>query len=151
MKKQWFYLLIWLCILFILSSDFFSYSATRKLVKDALMFFDPEISIRTVLRIHAFLRKALHVVNYAVLSWFFLCAWTHTFRPISKWTGKIGLLSFLCCVLFSLSDEWRQSLSPIRTPTLFDIVLDASGALLVQLYFMIRVHIRLKKQHLQNP
>lgn len=131
------YVLIWLIILSVLSSDFFSYYATRKLVKDIMLYFDPEVSIRTILKTHSFLRKALHVVNYAILSYFILCAVTKSTRPLLKWTTAYGLLAFLCCVIISLVDELRQSLSAIRTPMLFDVFLDSSGAFLTQLMCMI--------------
>ena len=117
----------------ILSSDSFSYYATRKDIKFLFFFFNPNVSMRTVLKFHEFLRKGLHVFNFAVLSWFVLCAKVRTFKPISKWTGRIALMCILYCVLYSVFEEWRQSLSLTRTPRLLDIFLDTGGAIAAQM------------------
>ncbi len=131
-KKYTLYVLLWLVIMIILSSDSFSYGATRKIIKSLFLYFDPNVSIRTILKFHEFVRKALHVINFAILSWLILCAWLQSARPISKWTAKVGIACVAICILYSISEEWRQSFSHVRTPRVLDIFLDAGGAILTQ-------------------
>lgn len=133
MKRYWFYVFVWILILAILSSDYFSYYATRKIAKAIFEFFNPDVQIRTILKFHEIIRKALHVINFAVLSWLLLCAIVQSLNPISKWTIKAGLFCILICILYSITDEWRQSFTVFRTSSLRDIYLDTSGAILTQL------------------
>jgi VanZ family protein len=132
-SKYWLYVFVWLLILIILSSDFFSYFATRKIIKSLFLFFNPDVHIRTILKFHEFSRKALHIMNYAFLSWLLLCAYAKSFAPIPKWTTKIAILCVLICVCFSVADEWRQSFTSMRTSRLLDICLDTGGAVLTQI------------------
>jgi hypothetical protein len=131
--KYWLYVFIWLLILIVLSSDFFSYFATRKITKGIFLLVNPDMHIRTILKFHEFIRKALHVINYAILSWLLLCAFVKSFAPIPKWTTKIAILCVLICIFFSVTDEWRQSFTNMRTSRLLDIYLDTGGAVLTQL------------------
>lgn len=131
------YVVIWVVVLCVFSSDFFSYYATRKLVKDIMLYFDPDATIHTILKVHSYLRKSLHVINYAILSWLILCAVAKTLSPLSAWKTSFGLLVFLICVIISLVDELRQSFSVTRTPMLFDVFLDSSGAFMTQIFCMI--------------
>jgi VanZ family protein len=132
-KKLVLYTLIWLLIMLILSSDMFSYYATRKLVKGLALSMDPHIPVRAILNFHKMLRKFLHVFNYAVLSWLILCVWVRSFRPISLWKPRIGFFCIFLCLIVSVADEWRQSFSQVRTPLFSDVGLDVLGAFLLQL------------------
>jgi VanZ family protein len=131
--KYWLYVFVWVLILAILSSDSFSYLATRRVTIGIIHFFDSGASLHSILKFHEIMRKVLHVVNYAALSWLLLCAFVNSFQPTSKWTRKIALLCILCCLFYSVVDEWRQSFSHVRTSRLFDVYLDTGGAILTQL------------------
>lgn len=147
-SKYWFYVLVWLVILIVLSSDYFSYVSTRKLIKSLMLFFNPDVGIRTILKVHEFLRKALHVFNYAILSWLLLCAFLKTFKPIPKWTWKTALICVGICICLSATDEWRQSFSSMRTSRVLDIYLDTSGAVLAQVIALIAFKISALKPSL---
>lgn len=150
-SKYWLYVVVWLLILMVLSSDSFSYHATRKLTKGLFEFFNPDVQLRTILKFHEFLRKALHVINYATLSWILICAFVKSFNPVPLWKFRWSAFSILICVIFSISDEWRQSFSPYRTSRLLDVYLDSSGACLTQvvIYILYRLDIR-KKTRIKN-
>jgi VanZ family protein len=132
-SKYWLYVVVWLLILLVLSSDSFSYNATRKITKGLFEFFNPNVQLRTILTFHEFLRKTLHVLNYAFLSWLLLCAWARSFHPISKWRGTVAMGIIFFCAIYSASDEWRQSFSNVRTSRVLDVFLDTGGAILTQL------------------
>lgn len=62
-------------------------------------------------------KKVAHISEYAILYMLLLRA-----------TKKNFLLSFIITVLYSISDEIHQSFTPGRTPAIYDVGLDASGA-----------------------
>lgn len=66
------------------------------------------------------LKKLGHVVAYGALALFYLRGVRLARRPF--------LLAFLLTVLFAAGDEFHQSLVPPRTPSLRDVVIDASAA-----------------------
>lgn len=145
--KYWLYVVVWLLILLVLSSDSFSYHATRNLTKGLFEFFNPDVQLRTILKFHEILRKALHVINYAILSWLLLCAWARSFNPIPRWTATVAMGIIFFCMIYSASDEWRQSFSSVRTSRVLDVFLDTGGAILTQLICF--VVYRVQKSNLQ--
>jgi VanZ family protein len=75
------------------------------------------------------LKKTAHIIAYAVL---YLLVWRSIYlltlrrSTISKtvWVG-----AFAICMLYALTDEWHQSLTPTRTASLRDVGFDAAGML----------------------
>lgn len=72
-------------------------------------------------------RKGAHFSIYTFLGAFISCGFlTYKWmKPLSK-TG----ISFIICVLYSLSDEIHQHFVPGRSCELFDVFIDSSGAIL---------------------
>lgn len=72
------------------------------------------------------IRKAAHFGSYFILGMFSYLGLKRIFRlnwmaPIMSWLSVIGLAAF---------DEYHQYLTGDRTPSIFDVMLDGSGALL---------------------
>lgn len=63
-------------------------------------------------------KKTAHVTEYAILFWL-------TYRA-----NKSFKSSLIICLLFALSDEWHQTLTPGREGTLRDVGFDTLGILL---------------------
>ncbi|MFC0187148.1 VanZ family protein [Fictibacillus aquaticus] len=68
--------------------------------------------------IEFFVRKAAHVGTYFILA-------VLLYRAIGR-----ASLAWIFTVLYAMSDEFHQSITPNRTPHWEDVVLDAFGALL---------------------
>lgn len=75
-------------------------------------------------------KKLAHLGEYAIF--FILC-----YRALRSGSGlaegKAGLISLLLVVGYALSDEFHQSLTPGREPTLRDVIIDAFGGSLAWL------------------
>lgn len=77
--------------------------------------------------IEFFIRKGAHVGVYFVLVLLLFLA----FRKTTLWrTGLVLVLSYFITVLYAVSDEFHQALTPNRTPYAGDVVLDSIGALI---------------------
>lgn len=72
------------------------------------------------------IRKTAHFTEYAILFWLLFRA----FRQTTKFTFRQNLLfSFILAVVYSLTDEYHQTLVSGRTGRVFDIIVDSLGAL----------------------
>ncbi len=84
-----------------------------------LRFLLPGASDSTIVILHGLIRKAAHFTNYAILFWI-LIRGPMVGRPYA---------ALMLCVCYAALDEGHQILVPGRTPSLYDVALDSSGAL----------------------
>jgi VanZ family protein len=83
---------------------------------------------------HAVLRKTGHVVGYFTLSVLLFRSWRATFPRLStRWCLQWATVAFLCACLVAMLDEWHQSVSPSRTGTVRDVILDGTAVLVAQI------------------
>jgi VanZ family protein len=136
--RYWFPALVWMGVIFLLSTDLFAASWTGSVTEEVLAFFFPSLRGETVIAIHLGIRKTAHVTVYALLSWFYLVGIAESFSIRASWTPRRALFTVLLCMLYALSDEWHQSFSPERTATLRDVAWDTLGAGLMHLVFRLR-------------
>jgi VanZ family protein len=83
----------------------------------------PGVELGDVEALHSFIRKAAHLVEYAVLAGL----WRWALVPMGlapAWWGALALSMFTAGL-----DEWHQAATPGRTGSVMDIVLDTAGAL----------------------
>ncbi|MGH8337894.1 MAG: VanZ family protein, partial [Gammaproteobacteria bacterium] len=111
--------LIWMGCLFLLSTTVFSAANTSKVIEPILRFIFPGASAATIAMEHGLVRKAAHFTNYGILFWL-LIRGPMQGRPYAA-------LGF--CVFYALLDESHQIFVPGRTPSLYDVAIDSSGAL----------------------
>jgi VanZ family protein len=105
--------------LFVLSTTFFSAANTSKLIEPVLRFFFPAASAATIGTAHGMVRKAAHFTNYGILFWLLIRG------PMSG--RPYAALGF--CIFYAMLDEGHQFFVPGRTSSLYDVVIDSSGAL----------------------
>jgi VanZ family protein len=115
----WLPALVWMVVLFILSTTLFSASNTWMIVEPVLRWIFPSASLATISLMHGLIRKAAHFTNYAILFWLLI-------RGPLKQRPYIALA---CCVIYALLDEGHQVFVVGRTASLYDVALDSSGAL----------------------
>ena len=75
-----------------------------------------------------------------------------TFCLVSNYVSsnkKVFLITFICCVLFSIGDEIHQLFIPGRTGRIFDVGVDSCGILLGCIVLTFIKHKTYKKK-LQN-
>jgi VanZ family protein len=81
--------------------------------------------------IHHIIRKTGHFMGYGFIGLAWLRAWWFTL-PRSSFLPD-ALLALLGTALISTCDEWHQSYLPNRTGTPWDVLLDCTGAIVLQL------------------
>jgi VanZ family protein len=117
--RQWIPVIVWVTILFLLSTSFFSAVNTAYIIEPIIRWFLPGAPNPTVSVLHALVRKAAHFANYGILFWLLIrgpmCG-----RPYA---------ALALCVGYAFLDEGHQIFAAGRTPSLYDVALDSSGAL----------------------
>lgn len=119
-------LILWIGVIFFMSSGEASMSQTSRFIRPILEFLFPNAPEATIELYHAFIRKCAHFIEYGVLA--VLAA--VTFLISSKiylqrywYAAAVGL-----ALLVASLDEFNQSFEPSRTASVWDVVLDLSGA-----------------------
>ncbi|HVA83574.1 MAG TPA: VanZ family protein [Candidatus Binataceae bacterium] len=117
--KKWAPVLLWALVMFGLSTSYFSAENTSRIIDPILRFLMPGASAATIALGHGVVRKAAHFTNYAILFWLLISGPMRA-RPYR---------AFGLCVLYAFLDEGHQMFVPDRTPSLYDVALDSTGAL----------------------
>ena len=81
--------------------------------------------------IHLALRKTGHFIGYGLIGLAWLRAWWFTL-PHSRFRTDM-LLAMLGTAAIASLDEWHQSFLPNRTSSVWDVLIDCTGALTLQL------------------
>ena len=80
--------------------------------------------------------KLYHMIEYGIFSLLLYNALSSSFRNERLW--KIALLAIILTILYGISDEFHQLFVPSRSSDPYDVVADASGAIIVQGMISIR-------------
>lgn len=93
--------------------------------------------------VHALTRKCGHFLGYGLIGLFWLRAWWMTLRRSDFFTD--AFLALLGTSLVASMDEFHQAHLPNRTGSPWDVLLDCSGALILQLVVYIYMRIERPK------
>jgi VanZ family protein len=127
--KYWLPLLIWIGVIFFDSTDLMSAQHTSRFIVPVLHWLSPNISPKAAESIHFIVRKYAHVAEYAILALllFRAAVWMTNFR----WSVPIlCLLVWTVCLFVAITDEFHQTFVPSRGPSIRDIIIDSSGAII---------------------
>ena len=127
--RYWLPILLWLGVMFVGSTNLMSAEHTSRYIVPFLLWLKPGMSPHTIWIILVFVRKCAHVTEYAVLA---LLLW-RAFRSVPALHTKTSMVYgvvLMGCALFAASDEFHQTFVKSRTPSVRDVLLDISGALL---------------------
>ena len=116
---KWLPVFAWAVLIFCFSTSIFSAENTSRIIDPILRFLMPWASAGTIALWHGLVRKSAHFTNYAILFWLLVSGPLRT-RPY---------VAFGLCVAYAMLDETHQIFVPGRTPTLYDVALDSTGAL----------------------
>ena len=70
--------------------------------------------------------NSLHIPLFAGLAW----CWRWSLTAVIKNKQLVVILAFCLTVAYGMLDEWHQIITPHRTSSLLDLLLDATGALI---------------------
>jgi VanZ family protein len=121
----WFLVAIWTAIVWTLSGNEFSASATSRFLGPLIRWLIPDISHATLEGLHGAVRKSAHAAEYAVLALLTLRA-----LRLSRQTSwlRSTAFAFALALTVSIADETHQSFAESRTGSPLDVALDGAGA-----------------------
>jgi VanZ family protein len=127
--RAWWPAIIWIGIITFESTDYLSAQNTGSMLYDLLTRLFGHINLYDFLYWHHYLRKAGHVVGYAMLGLLLLRGFWMTFGSRSAWIRLLPVLAWLGTAIVATLDEWHQSYIPSRTGTPWDVLLDSTAGL----------------------
>lgn len=138
--KYWLPVLLWMGLIFWMSTGMFSSINTFHFFEPILRWIDPTISRYSVIIINNSIRKAGHVTEYFISGMLLFRA----FRAGSSEPRilRCGILSVVFIVLFAAGDEYHQSFVASRTASVLDVGIDTAGGLVAICVSMLRQYRR---------
>ena len=122
--EYWLPLVLWLIVIFIFSTDYFSATRTSSVIVSILHFLFPSRPLQQLEFWHAVIRKLGHITEYALLA--FLTYRTMKLEQLDLTQARVRTMGF---VLVAASfDELHQAFTLFRTPSPFDVGYDCLGA-----------------------
>lgn len=127
--KYWVPVAAMLGVMYYFSTDVFSADNTRNVIEKIFLWFVPHASKHALATLNYAVRKSAHFIEYAVLGAFLFRA----FRAgdLTRWRLKWAAYSLLAASGWALLDEFHQTLTRHRGGSLWDSLLDSSGAFFV--------------------
>jgi VanZ family protein len=123
----WFPVALMFGVMYYFSTDVFSADNTRGVLEKVFLWFVSHPSKHAMATFNYFVRKSAHFTEYAILGGLLFRA----FRAGDsvRWRLKWAFYSFSFAAVWALLDELHQSFTQKRGGSLWDSLLDSSGAL----------------------
>jgi VanZ family protein len=122
-------LFLWIAVIFLASTTQGSMSKTSYFVRPLLEFIFPDAPEETLIVYHGYIRKLAHLVEYAILAfWASRAFWSSSAKLLHKFWFIVSL--FLVFLVASI-DEYNQSFNALRTSSIYDILIDVLGGILM--------------------
>jgi VanZ family protein len=127
--RYWVPVIIMLVLMYWFSTDALSGENTRGIIQTVLSWFGYRVSPRQLTRINYIVRKSAHVTEYAILAALLFRA----FRADSqlRWRLRWSVYSLIVVLVWAALDELHQSFTRTRGGSVYDSLLDSSGALVM--------------------
>jgi hypothetical protein len=163
--RYWLPAICWLTIIAIESTSLLSAHNTSGIIEPILRWLFPRFSPEQIDYIHGIGRKVGHFAGYGILSYFFFRAFRGTYHihqgteellrhkvvPAGQrlfeilWRSKWALLALLFTFAVASADEIHQMSLPSRTGTWWDVLLDTTGAAIIQLIILAIISARSRR------
>jgi VanZ family protein len=128
---RWAPLVLWLGVIFYLSSPEGAFTNTSRIIGPILQFLFPDMSEAARMVIHGYVRKAAHFTEYAVLA--FLAARACVMSAsLFLWRFRY-LVPLMLVAIVSAADETNQSFLASRTASVYDVLIDIAGGAVMTL------------------
>lgn len=133
--REWTAAILWLILIVIESTPWFSAQNTGHVLYQLLASFFGPVNASGVSVANSVLRKVGHVTGYGILSWLLFRAWRVTLGSAraAAWALSWSVIAFFMTAGVASLDEWHQTFLPSRTGTIHDVYLDSASALAVQI------------------
>jgi VanZ family protein len=127
----WLPVVIGIAVIVIESTEFFGADHTSGPLRKLYEALFGHVSNARWENIHHYIRKSGHFIGYGLIGLAWLRAWWMTL-PRSSFLPD-AFLALLGTALVASCDEWHQTFLPNRTGTPWDVLLDCTGAITLQL------------------
>ena len=131
LAKFWLPVILWMGVIFFMSTDAGSAAHTSRILEPLLRWCNPHISAEGIERAHHIVRKCGHLSEYAMLG--ILC-WRALMLGRPAATGsqavKCAIFALLLSAMYAATDEFHQSFIPSRGPSVRDVMIDSCGAMI---------------------
>jgi VanZ family protein len=127
----WLVTVAWAAEIFYLSTPTFGEDFSVSLLAQILNTFHLGVPPETLDVLDSVLRKLAHLAEYAILSLLLYGAFAG--RDGFRWQPPLAYWSLVVAVVYSLTDELHQILSPGRHASLIDCGIDSIGAAIAML------------------
>jgi len=132
--RVWLPVLLWMTVIFVASTDLGSAENTSRIIGPFLRWINPDITDATIWGFQTVFRKFGHMAGYAVLSMLVWRSLRLSRDGVNRWRWSEVPWVMLASVLYAVSDEFHQSLVATRMGTVWDVLYDATGAILGLLF-----------------
>jgi VanZ family protein len=129
--KYWLPAIVVAIFISIFSTHFFSFEQTGHVITPILRWLFPLASHRALYLMHVGIRKLAHVTEFAVFS---ITVFHGVRGSRTGWRLDWALYTLLIAVAYAGIDEWHQSFVPMRQARVRDVFIDATGAVLAQVF-----------------
>jgi VanZ family protein len=85
-----------------------------------------------------FIREALHLVEFAILFWLLIFA----FSASGRTSSIMPVIALIIAALYGAVDEIHQSFIPYRTASMIDLLKDWTGVIIS--YYVLKYYVRRK-------
>ena len=124
----WLLVLAWAGVIWQFGSDTYSLDRTSRLLQPLIDWILAGVDLATRLRIHAWIRKSAHFIEYAILA---LLAFRAALLSAERHRiGTAFWVALFFVATLAAADEFRQSLSTARTGSPYDVLIDVAGGLI---------------------
>ena len=125
--RYWLPVAAMLAVMYYFSTDVFSAENTRSTIERVFLWFFPHANKHALVTLNYVVRKSAHFTEYAILGAFLFRA----FRADdpARWRLRWLIYSLAGAASWALLDEFHQTLTRTRGGSIWDVLLDASGAL----------------------
>jgi len=137
--RYWLPPFVWMAIIFWFSTDTFSGQETGSVLEGILTYIGLNLAPDEIAGLHFLIRKLAHLTAYFILGALLWRAFRGAARVGWDWRWAAG--AFLVAAVYALFDEYHQSLTRTRTPSIIDSLIDMSGSVvaLTALWFNSRI------------
>jgi len=125
--KYWLPVAMVIGIMYYFSTDDFSADNSRSMIERIYLWFSPRANNHALANLNYLVRKSAHFSEYALLG--VLLYRAYRMDNNARWRFKWALFAFGSAVVWALVDEFHQTFTRTRSGSIWDALLDSTGAL----------------------
>jgi VanZ family protein len=140
--RWWWPVVVWAALIFSASTDQFSGEHTSRFFIPFLHWLFPSAASDTLEAVHLLFRKSAHVGEYFLFSLLLVRGIRGARRG---WRMEWALAAIALAAGWAALDELHQAFVPSRGPSMIDVLIDTSGAILGQVVFAVAVFLHARR------